>query len=423
MRNIGFMGASTGVRLVFGLLTFAVLARQLGAEDFGRLMTALASAVLAGLIVNYGFANYALREIGASPVAMGRQILAEVLTAKLMLGAGVMLLAVLALPWLPAHWRSLVALMLLAQTFDAVTDLLNVGFRATGRFAEETRVTTIGALLHFTFVGVTVWSTADVHAAAAAYVLGRLMVLGLTWRRQRLHFRGLRPGPWRQALKRLSAARAYAVDNGLQSLFGQVDSLVIAHFFGPAAVGIYQAGMRLFLGGAQAASVLGNVAIPRLAALHAQGQPLSNHANRVQGAFLATGLLGALAMAACPSTWITAVLGADYARLASLLPWFALLFLIRFAASASGVLLTSLGFQARRATWTALHWVVVAAAATWWVPHGDSSAWLQALILGNVVLAVGYTAGLQCCGVLRASPALILGFVVCAAGLAWHAQS
>lgn len=423
MRNIGFMGASTGVRLVFGLLTFAVLARQLGAEDFGRLMTALASAVLAGLVVNYGFANYALREIGASSPERGRGILSEVLTAKLLLGASVLLLAGSLLPFLPVHWRALIALMLLAQTFDAVTDLLNVGFRATGRFADETRVATLGALIHFALVSATVWAVPDVHAAAAAYLVGRLAVLTITWHRQRQHFKGLRPAPWRQSLQRLKAARAYAVDNGLQSLFGQVDSLVIAHFFGPSAVGIYQAGMRLFLGGAQAASVLGNVAIPRLASLHAQGQQLHRQARRVQGAFLAAGLLGALAMVACPSNWVTLVLGSDYAPLVGLLPWFALLFLVRFAASASGVLLTSLGLQTRRATWTAMHWVLIAVIAAWWIPDQGTSAWLQTLVLGNAFLAAGYTLELQRSGAMRASPALMLGLLVCAVGLAWHAQS
>jgi O-antigen/teichoic acid export membrane protein len=358
-------------------------------------MTALAAAVLAGLVANFGLATYGLREIGAATREQARAIMADLLCSKLLLVAMVLAAAVVAVPWLPQPWPALVAVMLLAQVFDAVTDLLNVGFRATGRFADETRVATMAALLQFTLVTGTLLVWPQLLAAAVAYCLARGAVLGLTWRGQRQYFAGLRPAPWRRGLARLRAARAYAADYGLQALFGQVDSIVLAFYFGPAAVGVYQAGMRLFLGASQAASVLGNVAIPKLSGMRAQGLDMSKEARRVQLAFVMAGAAGGAVLAALPGSMITNALGEGYVGLVELMPLFGLLFMVRLSASASGVLLTVAGQQPLRASLTACHWVVVALVAWAVLPAAGVHGWLGALIFGNVVLLSAYAYALH----------------------------
>lgn len=389
------MGATTGVRLIFGLVTFAVMARWLGPADFGRLMTALAASVMAGMVASFGLAIYGLREIGAATQDQARTIMAELLCAKLMLLALVATVAVLALPLLPAPWPALVALTLLAQLFDAVTDLLNVGFRATGRFAAETRIATTSALLQFALVTGTLLLMPHLLAAAAAYCVARGLVLWLTWRGQREYFAGLRPAPWRRGVARLRAARAYAADYGLQSLFGQIDSIVLAFYFGPAAVGVYQAGMRLFQGAAQAASVLGNVAIPKLSGMRAQGLDSTKTRTRVQLAFVLVGAVGGLSMALVPASLIGMALGDGYLGLAQLLPWFGLLFMVRLCAAGWGLLLTVDGKQPLRAGLTAAHWVVVAAVALTVLPAAGVIGWLAALLAGNMALVVAYGLALR----------------------------
>jgi O-antigen/teichoic acid export membrane protein len=422
VRNIGFMGASTGVRLVFGIVTFAVMARALGPADFGRLMTALAVCIWAGAFANFGLATYALREIGAASQQEARTIMADLLCSKLLLLGVVLVCAVAILPWLPAPWPALVSVMLLAQVFDAITDLLNVGFRATGRFAAETRIATLSALLQFALVTGTLLLWPSLLTAAAAFCAARGLVLWLTWRGQREYFAALRPSPWRPAVARLKAARAYALDYGLQSLFGQVDSMVLAFHFGPAAVGVYQAGMRLFLGASQAATVLGSVAIPKLSGMRAQGQDITATSGRVQLAFVLVGATGGLAMASIPASFITGALGNGYAELSRLLPWFGLLFVIRMSASASGVLLTVDGRQTIRAGLTACHWVVIALSAWALLPAAGVQGWLVAVIAGNVALLLAYGYALHRTGRTRtpmlpmlaslASCAILLAFAV-----------
>lgn len=390
MRNLGFMGASTAVRLALGLLTFGVMARALGPAGFGQVMTALAISVLAGLVANFGLSTYVLREMGAAAQDEARRIMSEVLTAKLCLVLGLGLAAAIVLPWVQARWQPLLALMLLAQVFDAVTDLLNVGFRATGRYASETRIATASALVQCGLVAgaLLLWPTPL--AAAAAYCAARGAVLVMTGLGQRRYFAGLKPAPWRLGLARLRAARAYAMDFGLQALFGQVDSVVLAATFGTAAVGAYQAGMRLFLGGAQAASVLGNVAIPKLSSLKAKGLPTAHTVARVQLAFLIVGSVGGLLLALVPAAWVTYALGDAFQSLVNLLPWFGLLFLVRFSAASWGLLLTVEGRQDARAVATLFHWILVGAVALLLLPEANVEGWLIALTVGNAGLAIIY---------------------------------
>jgi O-antigen/teichoic acid export membrane protein len=421
MRNLAFMGASTAIRLVFGLLTFGLMARWLGAADFGRFMAVFAASTLGGLVANFGLATYVLREVGAATADDALQIMREVLTAKLMLVVVVLAAAAILVPWLPTAWHALLGWMVLAQVLDAVTDLLNVGFRATGRYASETRIATASSLLQFALIAGTLATWPTPVAAASAYCAARALVLAMTWTGQRAYFGAIKPAGWRSGVVRLRQAKAYAADFGLQSLFGQIDSIVILHYFGAAAVGLYQAGMRLFLGGAQAASVLGNVAIPKLSAMPRGGDQFDTAARQVQLAFLAVGLGGACVFASLPASAVARFLGPDFLPLMSLLPWFGLLFVIRFSASSTGVLLTAIGKQTSRARLTAVHWLVAALVAMLVLPSRGLQGWLWALIAANAVLSAGYMVILLRSKAVRLGPLPFMVFTAGVAGLAFNA--
>ena len=392
LRNLALMGTSTAMRLGFGMLTFVVMARMLGPAQFGVVMLWLSVATLLALIANYGLTPFLLREIGAAPAQASRHM-AEVLSAKLLLTAVVLLIALAGLPWLDQPARLVFVSLLGAQLADALTEFLNVGFRATNRFADETRLASIAALLQCAIVTAALWWLATPLTAAAAFLLSRLAVLALTWLAQRRYFAALRPAPLRVAWARIRATQAYAVDFGLQSLLGQVDSIVLNHFVGPVAVGLYQAGMRLFNGGAQAAGVLANVFLPRAAAAAGagdEGQGFRRESARIQWAFVAVGLGFGLALCLLAEPLVRVLFGADYLALVTLLPWFGLLFFVRFFASSWGVLLTSAGAQSFRAGINAVQWLLIALLSLVAVPAYGLVGWLACLIVGNVFLSAAY---------------------------------
>ncbi len=415
LKNVAFMGASTAVRLVFGLLTFALLARLLGPSAFGALMLWLSIATLVAMLANYGFTPYLLREIGANP-ASAIQIMNEVFGSKVLVSGVLILLAVCAVPLLAPQARWIFVLLLLAMLADSMTDFLNVGYRVTNRFSSETRIVTIGAISQFVIVAGTVWYARDAFAAAAAFLMSRVVVLFMTWLNQRQYFSKLQPASFSRATARLRDGASYALDFGLQSLIGQIDSVILNYFLGPTAVGLHQAGMRLFLGGTQIANVLGNVFIPRLSGMVEQTAKLQKEAHHLQAVFIGVGAFLGLTLAIAATPIVHLLFGPKFSALVSLLPWFGLLFFVRFVAAAHGILLTAAGKQLFRTKANLLHWVMILAAAWALVPNLGNLGWLLALTAGNLLLGTLYFAATRnLFGVSRLNASLVVisfaGFV------------
>ena len=409
LKDLAFMGTSTLVRLVFGLFTFAIMARLLGPNEFGVLMFWLSVATLLSLVANYGFTPYVLREIGADR-SSANTVMGEVLSAKMLVCGLILIGSLLALPFIAEAPRAVFLFMTLAMLVDSITDFLNVGYRATNRFSSETRIATIASVCQFFIVAGAIWYRSEILIAASAFLASRILVLLITWADQAQYFASLRPSPLPQAFGRLKAAFSYAYDFGLQSLIGQVDSLVLNHFVGPVAVGLHQAGMRIFLGGGQIANVLGNVFIPKLSGLQGDSVAFNAQAHKLQTAFLASGAMFGLTLAVAATPIVHLLYGQAYIALVPMLPWFGLLFFVRFFAAAYGVLLTSAGKQSLRAKANLFHWAAILMSAWWLVPAMGNIGWILALTVGNVLLAAIYCLAMR--GVVlisRINLAIVIG--------------
>jgi O-antigen/teichoic acid export membrane protein len=389
VRNLFSMGVSTGARLSFGMLSFVVMARALGPTDFGQLMIWLSICTLLALIANFGLAPYLLREIGIAPQS-ANLVMGEVLTAKLLLSGVVITIALCGAVLVKTASLAVFFLLLGAMLIESTTEFLNVRFRATNRYAEEARIATVATMLQFAVIALAVWLKPSISVAAFAYFLSRTLVLSITWYAQRRHFDPLRLGSLRSALRRIRSTVAYAIDLGLQSLFGQIDSLVLNHYVGPSAVGVFQAGMRVVLGGAQAASILGNVFLPRAAAAAVDPVRFQRESRLVQTAFVGTGAFVGLVLASCSELITQTLFGPEFSELVELLPWFGLLFFVRFIAASWGVVLTAAGKQGFRAWINTIQWGLVAILAAMLVPRFATIGWLMTLVAGNAFLGIAY---------------------------------
>jgi O-antigen/teichoic acid export membrane protein len=232
-----------------------------------------------------------------------------------------------------------------------------------------------------------IWYRSEINSAALAFLTSRVTVLVITWHDQRQYFSSLVLTSPSNAVRRLKDAYSYAYDFGLQSLMGPIDSLVLNYFLGPIAIGTHQAGMRIFLGGGQIANVLGNVFIPKLSALQNDTAQFKVQAYRLQTAFLLSGAFFGLTIAVGATPIVHLLYGDQYNTLANLLPWFGMLFFIRFFAAAYGVLLTASGRQNQRAKFNIIHWMIILSSAWFLVPQMGNTGWIIALTIGNAVLA------------------------------------
>jgi O-antigen/teichoic acid export membrane protein len=388
-KNLALMGFSTIARLFAGLISFSVLARLLGLESFGVLMLWLSVATLLALFTNYGLTTYVLRKIGSNP-EVTEALMSEGFTAKLMLTALLLVCVVAASTAMKTLDWAMLLILLLGCSADTFTEFINAGFRARDRFATETTVSVIFSVLHAALLAGAVYWNPTVIVAAAAYTTSRAMVLAVTVGLMNRHIAPLRIAPLRASLALLRDAVNYAGDFGMQSLFGQIDSLVVNHFLGAAAVGLYQAGMRIFLGGFQAASILANVFLPQAAAAAESTSILNRVSNQLQFAFIGVGLILGLAQAIAAKPIVAIMFGPTFSDLILLLPYFGLLFFLRFAAAAWGVLLTATGQQGFRTKAGAMQWAVIAASAAMLVPKFGIRGWLIALCIGTSMLGMSY---------------------------------
>lgn len=390
-KNIALMGTSTVMRLGFGMLTFVVMARLLGPTAFGELMLWLSVAILLSLIANFGHTPYLLKEIGTHP-EQAASLIAEVLVARGALSLVVFVATVVVVGFafdLPSVL--LVALLLAAVLADGLSEVFNVGFRATDNFAAETRLATVIAGFQFAIVVTALWVEATPLVAAAAFCVSRWLALCTISFVQKSYLKATKYVSIGAAVSKLKTTISYGADFALQSLFGQVDSVVLNAFLGSVAVGVFQAGMRLFTGGAQAAVVLANVFLPRAAAAATTDQQrFRSESIKIQWAFVSIGLIFGLCLAIGSDLIVSILYGDEYLALQNVLPWLGLLFFVRFFAASWGVVLTSAGAQSFRAWMNVIQWIIVIAFATWSVPALGIVGWVCALITGNLFLSIAY---------------------------------
>lgn len=267
LKSISLMGLTNVARLGAALATFSITARVLGLERYGQLMYWMSVGSILALFSNFGLVTLLLKEIGQRPDEAA-DILNESLTAKLIAVGTVLGIAGVGLFFVPAPFRVVFLLLLGAMVGEGFTEFFNAGFRARSRFGAETKIAIVAAWLYPLSVGVVAWLTGSLVAIAAAYFASRVFITWLTWRRLIPIVGRLYPVSLRRGWAHMRTAISYAFDAGLSGIFGQLDSVVLNHYIGPAAVGVHQAGMRLFLAGSGFATVLANVFLPRAAAAH-----------------------------------------------------------------------------------------------------------------------------------------------------------
>jgi O-antigen/teichoic acid export membrane protein len=388
-KNLLLMGFATAVRLIAGLLTFSIVARLLGPESFGVLMLWFSVSALLSLCTNFGLTTYVLREIGADPGA-AESIINEGLTGKLLLAVLVFACAGVAAWGFEIEFKQVFLYLLVASVADTFSEFLNAGLRARDRFDVETRLATITSLTHAAIVVTAVWVSPKIEVAAAAYALSRLVALAITVPAITKNFAAPKLAAIGVSLTRLRKATSYAVDFGFQSLFGQVDSVVLNHYLGPVSVGLYQAGMRIFQGGSAAVQVLANVFLPRAAGKTNDAGAFGTESKKIQIAFLTFGALFGMTMAVFSELIVKILFGPAYLGLTGILPLFGLLFFVRFAAAAWGVVLTAAGEQRYRTFATVTHWGLIACIAPFLVPALGVAGWLISVIFGNALLGFLY---------------------------------
>lgn len=384
------MAGSTILRLLAGLLLFIVLARVVGPTDFGRLMIWFSIGALATLPCNYGLSIYLLREVPRSE-HRGVQLLSDALFLKLIISTITVVVVIFVGFAFPTD-RWLFLLLVAVHLTDSFTDLLCAYLRAGGSYSAETRFVTLQAVVQFCIVASVAWVTADLIAIAAAFLASRVVSVTLAVFAVRKHLDSpLVRTSWQRARSLLGSAHAYFVDFGVQSTLIQLDVVMLAHFAGAAAVGLYQAGMRLAHGISQAITIAVNVMLPRLSKESEMGRISVKRVVQVFVVFGTAGACVALPLYFLAPQIASLLYGNGFAGLDGVLRVIAMFLFIRFLGAAAGVLLIVLGDQRTRAMVMVGAIASLATLAAVLMPSGGAVGAAQAMVITYVLIALSLT--------------------------------
>ena len=394
-RNFLYTAVSVGSRLLVGLLLFLLLARLWGPAQFGLFSFVFSVSALLVLLVDFGFAVYLLREVAAKPDEAAR-LIAEAFRAKLLLmGVAITLLIAAGVAIGPAALPpALVAPLFLAALAMSFSDFFVAPLRALGRFDLEAGLVTLANALQFVLAGAVAWQGGSPMQVAWAMVASRCVYLALSWRAARKVVPQLRlrdpvaSGP----LPTLRRAWPYGVDGMLSTAWNQLDVVAVRVLFGTQAVGLYSAGQKIVLGVAALAPVVGNVMIPRLARASAQlDLRFWRMAAKTSALLFTVGAAFAVPLFFWPDVVAGRVFGPQYAELLTLLPLFGVVLIIRFSGAAAGVLITAVGYQAKRVS---AQVVALGLTALTLVLAADRIStvgeFVQLFIVGQLLVLLGY---------------------------------
>lgn len=352
LKNFAALGLSTLIRLLTGFVLIVLIAREWGATRFGEFMYLFSVATLLVLACEYGFSQQILREVGRDPataaVRMGRFLAAKVWLTGL---AWLIAVAFIFITDLSAENALTLILLLLAGTMMSYVDFLMACFRALNRFSNETVVTLKGNLIYFIFGLAALYAGGGALGVAIAFVVGRLIHLGLTVLEYRSKIIERVPILFhpRNVYPVIVCGAAYGADVAVATAFVNIDTVLVAHMLGFESAGIYQAAARLYQGACLLVVIFGSIYLPRLANAMGDGSRFDRLFCQLGIGLVTTGALLAVVfyLGSFGLHWIYPE--PSYQPVAALLPWFGFLVFIRFSASIYGLVVTALGGQSARA--------------------------------------------------------------------------
>jgi O-antigen/teichoic acid export membrane protein len=395
LTSLAQVGLSTIARLLTGVVLFVLLARAWGPQDFGVFMFWFTVATVACLPVDYGFAQQVLRELGRDP-SQARALVARLRDAKLVVAAGVLALfaAALVAARLPGPERDLALLLLVAAALFSFGDLFAMGLRGLGRFRDEMLVSVGANLLQFVLVAAVLALGGGAKFVAGAFVASRVAQLAALSRRFQ-QVAGVLERPFRRFAElgpTLARGLRYGADHLLTNLYQSIDTLLVKVFLGPAAVGLYQAGLRLVQGAFAFAPVINSVYVPTIAAAAERGEPPRRHARALLLQLALIGSVASLALALLAEPIQRLLYGDEFGELGRLLPLFGALLLLRYTVAAFGIVMAALGYQRARVGGLAVATALLVAGVAAWAPRFGLSGVLGAALLAHAVLGAVYVA-------------------------------
>jgi len=343
------MVLTNGSTLLANIGIFIAIAHIFGVEKCGSYAYHFSLASLLGLVSTFGFPIYLQRELAAD-----RKNFAIIHSAALSLKIYIDLLlssCALALPiCLPIPDPLLFYTFFASRVLLAYSTFLCCEFRIIPAFHIESYLTAFGNSFNFICAVVAAYATHNLRYVAFGILASQSVTLLLIilvwrwkWRKPILQFSN--KGLW----DTLKNNFPYAIDQGLSEFIGQLISTLIGGILGNAALGLFQAGLRVANGLMNFATIVFATFISRLSSLWKTDRVrFASESNYAALAMQCLGIASGVILICCGPLLTELLYPPDFLPLNKLWPLFGLFVTSRFSAAAKGLLLTAAGFQKQR---------------------------------------------------------------------------
>ena len=370
--NTGWMFGGYGLQILVQATYFILVARTLGARQYGAFVAVTALVSIAAPFSGFGAANLLVKN-----VARDRSLMADYWgNGLLMIGAsGLGFLAIIlgsAKLLLPDSVA--LASVLLVGVSDLVlvkvSDLAAVGFQAIERMSRSAQLQVLTSI--FRLAGIILLKLFVVHPTAEAWAVVYLVATGST-ATIALVTTSKRIGLPRFALHRIRPEFVeglyFSTSLSAQTIYNDIDKTMLARMVSLDAAGIYAAAYRVIDVAFTPVRSLLNAAYPRFFRHGASGLEVSlSYSLRLIRPAAIYSLAAATAMFAGASL-LPRILGPQFASTAEALRWLALLPLFKSLHYFLGEALTGAGHQGVRATTHVTVAIFNVLINLWLIPH------------------------------------------------------
>ena len=338
------MLTSTILRLINAVLLLVVLARFWGPETFGIFMYPFTLAAIIVILVDYGFNLQLVRDVGKNTQDHHR-LTCQALTIKTLLTSVVIVLGLPLIMLVKSleGYRLLLVLFLFSNILNSYGLLFNLSFRGIGLFNKEVKTVFWSTMASLLLIGCLILFGQGPEVIALGLVISKAFFVRYSWIVYQRIIGGAKfiYPPLSAMFAALRKGFPFAAHVALGTLYFLVDTVIIQHFLGAKNVGIYQAGLRVMIGGLILADVLANVYLSRMAKESADRDALINLATRMTRHFLIVGVFGFVCMIGFSELVVKLIYGGSgYSKVIPLIPLFGVVLLLRYMGSSYGIVLT-----------------------------------------------------------------------------------
>jgi O-antigen/teichoic acid export membrane protein len=275
VKNTLYSALTNAIQFLTNIIILVLLARPLGAEEFGRLLLAMSFCSIFGILVEFGFTWYATKEVSQIPDS-ARDIAGKVFNSQLVLGLGASVLVtvfVLILGY-PLKTGIIIGIIWISTILSTLTDTLRSVFKGLNRFQFETLLNFIVFAALLLLLGIfplfhtgTVAFAGAILGARIVYFASGLFLFRKKIGRMKFDF------DFKKGAELMKMTLSYGIQIILARLLLEWNTLVLYQYRGNFGVGIYQASLRFILASLMISNILLQAFFPVIASSVSADRP------------------------------------------------------------------------------------------------------------------------------------------------------